>query len=244
VYDIEKDFLMGFIASLLQLFGSDKAAPKGYKAEDVSKGGMSDGVISHLEFTATMQLRTPLDTLNYHGSICSADGRTPPFQALMADGIWLPVVDDAFSILRTGATMASDIGPIPYDDKEYLTFLTTIRSAVEQVSNLTDRRKGLYIMLKDSPWPNFVASHGGVDSIVDKFFPMFITTISGLPKVSQDCLVSIGCVTPKAIGAMDDRALLSINGIGPAKLSALRLACDAATDPEAEYIASAQMNIV
>jgi hypothetical protein len=235
---------MSFIASLIRLISSGKAASQGYKAEDVSRCGISDSVISHLEFAATMQLRTPLDALNHHGSICPADGRTPPFQVSMADGVWLPVVDEAFSILRTGATMASDIGPIPYDDKEYLTFLAAIRSVVEQVSNLAERRKALYVMLENNSWPKFVASHGGIESLVDKFFPMFITTISGLPKVSQDCLISVGCVTPKAIGAMDDRALLSIHGIGPAKLSALRLACDAATDPEAAYVASAQMNIV
>lgn len=235
---------MGLIASLFRLVGSDKAVPKGYKAEDVSKGGMSDDVLSHLEFAATMQLRTPLDALNHHGSICPADGRTPPFQVSMADGIWLPVVDDAFSILRAGATMASDIGPIPYDDKEYLAFLKSIRSIVEQVSELSERRKGLYVMLKNSPWPKFITAHGGTDSIVDKFFPMFITTINGLPKVSQDRLISLEHVTAKAIGAMDDRYLLSIPGIGPAKLGALRLACDTATDPEAEYVASPKMNII
>jgi hypothetical protein len=205
---------------------------------------MNDGVLSHLEFAATMQLRTPLDTLNHHGATCPADGCAPPFQVAMADGVWLPVVDDAFRILRTGATMASDVGPIPCEDKEYLNFIKSIRFIVEQVSTLSERREDLYVILKSSPWPKFIAAHGGIDLIVDKFFPMFITTINGLPKASQDCLIGLGCVTPKAIGAMSDQDLLNIQGIGPAKLSTLRLACNAATDPEAEYLAASKMNIV
>jgi hypothetical protein len=234
---------MSIIVALRRLIGFDKAASS-YKSGDISKNGMRDDVLSHLEFTATMQLRTPLEILNHHGSTCPADGRTPPFQVSMADGVWLPVVDEAFSILRTGATIASDIGPIPYDDKEYLTFLATIRSVVEQASELSARRNGLYLMLKSSPWLKFIAAHGGIDSIVSKFFPMFITTISGLPKASQDHFSSLGCLTPKDIGAKDDRYLLSVPGIGPAKLGALRLACNAATDREVEYVASPKMNIV
>lgn len=234
---------MGLIASLRRLIGFDKTAPS-YKSGDISKNGMRDDVLSHLEFTATMQLRTPLEILNHHGSTCPADGCTPPFQVSMADGIWIPVVDERFSALREGATMASDIGPIPYNEKEYLDFLKSIRSIVEQVSELSARRNGLYLMLKSSPWPKFIAAHGGIDSIVEKFFPMFITTISGLPKASQDHFSSLGCVTPKDISAMDDRYLLSIPGVGPAKLGAIRLACDASTDPEAEYVASPKMNIV
>lgn len=235
---------MGFIASLLQLVGSYKPEPKNYKAADISKNGMKDSVVSHLEFTATMQLRTPLDILNHHGCTCAADGRTPPYQVSMADGIWLPVVDDRFSALREGATMASDIGPIQCNDKEYLAFLKSIRSIVEQTSELSERRKELYASLENTQWPKFIVAHGGADSIADKFFPMFIATISGLPKASQDHLASLGCVTPNAINAMDDRSLLSISGIGPAKLAALRLACSAAKNPDGEYIASEKMNIV
>lgn len=233
---------MNILIALRRLIGFDKTAPS-YKSGDVLKREMRD-VLSHMEFAATMQLRTPLEVLNHHGCTYHDDGCAPPFQVSMADGIWVPVVDERFSALREGATMASDIGPLPYNDKEYLGFLKSIRVIVEQTSELSARRNGLYLVLKSSPWPKFIAAHGGIDSIVDKFFPMFITTISGLPKASQDHFSSLGCLTPKDIGAKDDRYLLSVPGIGPAKLGALRLACNAATDPEAEYVASPKMNIV
>lgn len=234
---------MNLLSFFLRLAGNENQITKTYKSEDISKNGMRDSVVSHLEFTATMQLRTPLAALDQHGTTCAADGSAPPYQPAMADGIWLPALDSRFSALREGATMASDIGPIPHDDTEYLVFLKSIRSIVEKPSDLLSRREELQAMLKNSSLKKFVIAHGGTDSITDKFFPEFTSTISGLPKTSLDNLKKLKYFTPRDISAADDKTLLRIPGIGPAKLAALRLACKNAKNPDARYIAAENMNV-
>jgi len=84
-------------------------------------------------------------------------------------------------------------------------------------------------------WQEFVAAHEGADAIADRFFPLFLSTVGGLPKATIAALVDRGWDTPEALARVGDRDLLAIGGIGPAKLRAIRDACASAPAPSERF---------
>jgi hypothetical protein len=55
--------------------------------------------------------------------------------------------------------------------------------------------------------------------------PFFIDTISGLTNETKVELKQLNLTTPEAISAAPDKALLSVKGIGPARLKSIRALC-------------------
>lgn len=143
-----------------------------------------------LKFCATMQLRTPLRVLLWHGKTHKDKNTVPPKIATeMWEGIWMP---NLRSFRELGidieepadGTMASDIGQIPKDGGEYLKFLIAVRKIVEAHDPIDHRIKELREMPMEDNWKLFVSRYGpshiserrGMDWIVDRFFPRFIDT--------------------------------------------------------------------
>lgn len=239
---------MGFISTIKSIFGanniSGKSSSVGQTAADISKAGLNGDGLSVLEFCATLQLRTPLEALNHHKITHPSDGTPPPYQPAMADGIWIPkVVDPAFALLSTGSTVASDIGPIPFDDTGYVSFLKIVRSIVEKRSSIEERRRLLQGELTDDRWASYISAHGGSDFLINRFFPLFVSTISGLSIETQDSMIAMGLTTPRLITEAADDTLLSLKGVGPAKLQTIRAACIASGNPDSTYTAASALNV-
>jgi len=193
-------------------------------------------VISGLEFIATMQLRTPLRVLLRHGEIHTNINTAPP-QIIkeLWEGIWttktktyreLGVDIDEVKDL----TCASDIGQIPQDGGEYLKFLIAIRKIVELDEPIDNRIKKLREMPILDEWKTYLEKHGGIETIVSYFFPKFIETIPSLNQSTEDELCKLDLNTPNRIATAPDETLLSIKGIGQAKLKAIRDYCAGTTD--------------
>ncbi|SED97970.1 hypothetical protein [Pseudomonas anguilliseptica] len=238
---------MGFLSTIKSIFGanniSGKSSNAGQTAAEISRMGLNDDGFSTLEFCATLQLRTPLEALNYHRVSHPSDGTPPPYEPAMANGIWIPVVAPAFAALRTGTTTASDIGPIPFDDTGYVSFLKIVRSIVEKRSSIDGRRRLLQEELTDDRWASYVSAHGGSDFLINRFFPPFVSTISGLSVETQDSMIAIGLTTPRLITEAADDTLLSLKGVGPAKLQTIRAACIASGNPDSTYTAASALNV-
>ena len=84
-------------------------------------------------------------------------------------------------------------------------------------------------MLREYPivgdWRTYVEKHGGLDTIIGRFFPRFIETI---PKINDATIVELsrlGFHTPNRIAAATDETLLGIKGIGQAKIKTIRDYC-------------------
>lgn len=202
--------------------------------DDISKGWV---------FGATIQLRTPLRVLLRHGEIHEGLSDPPPIAKNQWEGFWTPLLKtfremgiDLNGTLSLDGTMASDVGQIPRNGGEYLTLLMGLREIVESDSAIEQRRQALRGELRKPEWADYCARLGGKQAVCDKFFPPFIGTITGLSQSIVKELWTTGLRTPNALSTATDKDLLAIQGVGPAKLKAIRAACLKAQHPACEFV--------
>jgi hypothetical protein len=186
-------------------------------------------IIEGLEFCATMQLRTPLRVLLRHGEIHTDINSEPPKIAMeMWEGIWV-IKSKPWSELGIDLSelpppsYASAIGPIHAED--YLPFLITVRKVVELDDSIEVRINILREKSQEVAWKIFVEKHGGIDKIIGYFFPEFIYTIPKINDATIAELTRLNLDTPNRIAGAPDKTLLSIKGIGQAKLKTIREYC-------------------
>ena len=207
-------------------------------------------LIKSAEFSATLQLRTPLRILRKDGEI-HQDLKSPPpsYAKEQWEGSWTPKLDSKFDFLSEGATISTEIGPISLVQKDrMLAFLIAVRKVVETELSIEERRKKLKELLRTTEWPEVTLIYGenvqnislskafgGDVQIVDRLFPPFLKTISGLSKDSIDQLYEANLRTPDALERTSDETLLKVKGIGPSKLKMIREICSSTTDKYAEW---------
>lgn len=126
---------------LRKLFGSNaaprkakidkkKSEPQGFGLNDTSYHANRD-VIEAMQFSATLLVRTPLETLQRHGEIFEGAPSEAPKYGTQADGIWL--------FYTKGSDIneynhASDVGQVK--PRDYLPFLKDFRKIVESDESL------------------------------------------------------------------------------------------------------------
>ncbi len=214
------------------------APPVGKTVGELQNEPMSawgnDDIITGLEFSATMQLRTPLRVLLRHGEIHTDRNAKPPRIALEPwEGIWVPKTK---TFRELGLDMdepppgehASSIGPIVARD--YLPFLIAVREIVELTDSIESRINRLHEKPMVGDWKTYIEKHGGIGSIIGYFFHDFIDTIPNISFAIRNELSDLGLDTPNRIAAATDETLLSIKGIGQAKLKTIRDYCAGITD--------------
>ncbi|MDR0275766.1 MAG: hypothetical protein LBI48_10615 [Burkholderiaceae bacterium] len=212
-------------------------------AKNSARRGMeaAGDVVSGLKFAATMQLRTPYRVLRRHGEMHYGNEPPPAIATKIWMGVWLPKIK---SLRKLGSdageapmeTMPSDIGQIPAHGGDYLMFLKAVRRVVEREDSTQERLAALEHELAKPEWQDFCGKLGGRQAIHAAFFPRFIDTIPGLPKTMVNYFGEHGLTTPEKIMNVPDGELLSIKGIGPAKLKAIRIACKHAAAKESELV--------
>lgn len=184
-----------------------------------------------LEFHATYQLRTPLRILMRHGET-HTDINTKPPQIIKEkwEGIWVIKTGIDINSLLPGIkiTAASDIGYIL--PKDYVPFLVAIRKIAELDDSIESRIEKLRNMPAGLEWKSFIKRHGGIENIIDIFFPIFIDTIPHLNFSTKKELYKLGLNTPNLIESSSDDNLLRIKGIGKEKLKAIRKYCSSITN--------------
>lgn len=215
--------LWRFLRGLLPAEAAAGVAPANRPAEhegDVLKGWC---------FHATLQTRTPLRVLRRHGEI-HPDPRIAPPVITREDweGFWRPRT-------MTWREMGIDIPEFapggkagagePGEDGEHLRFLIAVRTVVEDDEPVNERVVRLRTVLADRRHHVFVAREGGAERVVSQFFPLFLTTIPGLPETTSIALHVQGLNTAEALDAAGDEELLAFKGVGAAKLRAIRLRC-------------------
>ena len=123
--------------------------------------------------------------------------------------------------------------------QQYLPFLKAIREIVELEEPMKSRIDKLRSMLITCEWQDYVTKHGGIEMIVQKIFPR---SIMPMPKLKDDAkkeLEKLGLETLQKLTLTTDKQLLSIKGIGPAKLKAIREHCvDMAKERDADRVDS------
>lgn len=101
-------------------------------------------LVKGYRWCATMQLRTPLASLELHGRVFALGELRPELQPEWV-GIWMPELKTWAELGIKGlrelpvSTMASDIGYIPSDGGRYLPFLIAFRRIVEGEGTAFDK---------------------------------------------------------------------------------------------------------
>lgn len=143
-------------------------------------------VIEGMEFSATLQIRTPLSVLKHHGEVFNGPPSLAPAYGSQADGIWLPktkffrrfgIAEDEYESLH-----ASDVGSI--EPSRYLPFLIQFRTIVE--SNLTHEDKLAQLSSLPEQSTEFKEIWGKLSSN-DEDFPMsfFYLQFAVLPGIGR-----------------------------------------------------------
>jgi hypothetical protein len=212
-------------------------------APDISRAQDSpawSGLIQGARFCATLQLRTPLRVLTRHGESWTREEARPPIARESWEGFWAAETvtwrELGIDLPEMSSSQASEIGPVPSDGGEFLKFLVAVRTIVEADGPLEFRRLRLRDLLRDSRWQEFVKRLEGTEAIVRQFFPPFIETIKGLSREAVAELWERGLTTPALLSEAPDRDILSVRGIGPAKLRGIREACAAAASRDSEFV--------
>lgn len=195
--------------------------------------GENKDLIKGMQFFATMQLRTPLRVLKRHGEIHSDSNTDPPKIAKeLWEGIWVPHLrtwrELGLNVDEAKSTMASTIGQIQPSD--YLPFLISVRMIVESYETIDSRISQMRDNLITGSLKAYVVKHGGIDKIIDEFFPRFIDTIPKATHTIIDGLSKLEIVTAYGIESATDETLMSIKGIGAAKLKSIRDYCAGITE--------------
>lgn len=208
---------------------------------EVPPGHPATRFIEGMSFLATFQVRTPLRILQRHGQELPLGAKLPnDFEPWM--GIWIPKpktfrqlgldIDEPDS----DSAVTSPAGPVK--PSEYLPFLVAVREAVEDSSGGLGGRLARLVAVSARPeFSRFVAAEGGAAALRDRLFPPLLSCIPGLTSSSRATLEKLGLCTIAALRTASDQILLSVKGIGPAKLEAIRYYCAAYQgDPEAERL--------
>ena len=253
---------MGLFDTLRRLFHSDDSVPScaevtqqapspadiSETSELTAKGlqnaplpEWASDVCIGVQFFATLQLRTPLRVLLHSGEIYAKnDGRQPQIAREEWEGMWVPKpktwremgIDMDEMDEGTHASLIGQIRP-----SEYLPFLVAVREIVEMSEPIGHRLQELRKMLSSCPWQNYVEKHGGIEAIVQYFFPRHIAPMPKLPESTRAELGKLGLNSPSDIATATDECLLGVKGIGPAKLKAIRAHfADIAKDPDADRV--------
>ncbi len=225
-------------------FAATEGADQGYQQDvwkqwNVPMMDMTKG----FRFTATLQLRTPLRVISRHMEYHEGLTDPPRIAHTQWEGCWLPVLKtwaeqgiEGLPEIPDNGYVASSVGPLENHGVDFQKFLVALRTIVESNQSIEARRDAIEGGFISGQWRDFCILLGGHEDIKNRFFPMFIHTINGIPSSVLLDLQNRGLTTPKKLAQESDESLLSIKGIGPAKLKAIRLAAESATNQNAEFL--------
>ncbi|MFZ6773065.1 hypothetical protein ACO0LB_10165 [Undibacterium sp. SXout7W] len=199
----------------------------------------SDYIFNGVQFSATMQLRTPLRVLLHHGEIHS---KMPDDIIIRSqwEGIWLPATKTfselGINMLEPEGIMASQIGYIPSNGGYYLPFLIRVREIVETVNSVEWRIAELKTLLAEQIFVDPINSSGGISAVIDYFFPLFIYTLPGLTELHRKKMIDLDLLTPRKILDEGSPHLLAMKGIGHKKLNDILMFCSTSEFQDDKYI--------
>lgn len=177
-----------------------------------------------------MQLRTPLWVLLRHGEIAHGPADSlPVYTREMWQGIWVPEVEDGLAmLLSAGASMASEVGPIPIDGGDYAHFLKAFREITEGGMTVVEKEKALRALLRETgPDGTAYRRYHKTRELIDLVLPRTVTQLP-VPKTLATRLAESGLDTLGKVERAADSDLLSIKGLGSKSLSAIRQWLDSA----------------
>jgi hypothetical protein len=173
-----------------------------------------------LEFTATLQFRTPLKVLKHHGEIFRKDGKEPPRYVDEAwQGMWLPKIKSKYDLESDEFTCSSDIGYLNVkEQQQYLDFLIKFHTTAE--SDMTVEKKISAILELSESDKNFKKYFHGGKAFLEDYFGLLIKNV--VPNQVSTILEKAGFRTLDDLSKTNAKELLSLNSIGKATVDKLK----------------------
>lgn len=205
---------------LKRLFKNDKQKSKIiYKLNDDRSYEENVDILAGLEFSATLQIRTPLNALNHHGELFNGTPNQAPNYASQADGIWLPKTKTFKELgidveeMEEGKC-ASDIGHVKAE--EYLPFLKSFRRIVESNKSV-EQKIQLIRELKNhsSDYKNiFKRLEKSYGEFPESYFYMPLMQLPGVGKKTAQNLFKKGYYSKEQVLSASKEELTQVPGIG------------------------------
>lgn len=221
------------LSFITKLFQSDKKSSTSnnqtigsLQSKPIAEWGNKD-IINGLEFSATLQLRTPLEILKRHGEIFSGHGTPPQYAKEEWHGIWLPKTKTFRELgidvneMEEGSC-ASDAGSVKAS--EYLPFLLKFREIVEMTLSVDEKIVSLeHLSKQDENFKVFWNKHKAIDAdFPHSFFYKQLATIEGIGNITAKALYQNGFKSVSDIQNATDEELLSVKGVGTSLLIKMR----------------------
>lgn len=199
-----------------------------------------DDVLNGFEFSGTLKLSTPLNTLEHHRETHDGPESKLPKYGGMEHGIWLPKTKSWAELAGPGAnkellrkaqenppkdTMWSDVGYVPEDGGSYLLFLKEFRKIVESEETPKEKRKEiLELAEKYQDYRDFIKRHQSKNpDWMDNYLGYEeCLNLVGIGTKIAKALYKAGYTNSNELSVAADKELQSIKGIGPAKMRNIR----------------------
>lgn len=140
----------------------------------VQQGLANQDIVAGWRFSATLQLRTPLQFLLLHGVFHPLVEGAPPEHPIM-HGIWISETKTNAELgiglpdlVLTNQTCASEIGQVPSDGGDFLKFLIAARRIIEAPEPLGDWERLLRAEIEKPEWSIFVVKLGGAAKVIKR----------------------------------------------------------------------------
>lgn len=181
-------------------------------------------VIEGLQFSATLQMRTPLKVLIRHGEIYTENGTPPSYIEEGWEGIWLPKLRSEYEI-RQEKLCSSDLGVV--DEKVYIKYLMLFREIIESNESVDTKIRLLQKTAKENDiFKSFWEKHKQLDQdFPNSFFYRQLTVIEGIGQKTAKILYEHGFKDIRDLCNASDQSLLALQGIGKSLLAKIRDYC-------------------
>lgn len=198
---------------------SEPAQGQVIRLDDQSYHSNSD-VLEGMQFSATLQIRTPLNVLKHHGEIFHGPPSQAPAYGSQADGIWTfktkTFRELGIAVDEPEFTHASDAGSI--EPSRYLPFLIQFRSIVESSSSHEDKLAQLSSLPKQSAefkeiWSKLSAYY---DDFPVSFFYVPFAALPGVGRQLAKRLYESGFRSVCEIVSANISQLTAVPGLGKA----------------------------
>jgi len=204
-------------------YQADKDTSMRLRPNHYPKG--NNGVVEGMEFIATLSIRTPLIYLEMDRTVKKVMTEVPPQY-----GVWVPKLNSSFDFLQEGATRASDIGPTSGDGGNFLVFLKKARYVIENTKSdkgdiqltfdILEELKNLSKKANDDYMAKLFKKDE--DALMSILTQVSDYTFKGLTIPNIKMMYEQGYANIEEIIKTDEKTLLALSGVGPAKLKTIK----------------------
>jgi hypothetical protein len=213
---------------------------------------INQDVVTSLEFSVTLDIRTPLEVLIHHGETFEGPPSAAPRYGTWGDGIspdgvwafktksWAQLARESGGDAEAASKLddmpeglhASDIGPTL--DHVYLPFLIEFRKIIESKDSITSQIKSIRALKNLSPEFSQIYNKLGktYPGFPDSFFISKLCIIPGIgPKVASN-LFRAGFLSVSELKNVELGRLTSVPGVGPGIAKKIQAFADTIDSPE------------